>query len=896
MDFCGSSEGGVLFSAARAFLSVLASQPTRKTRMLSSEWEELFRIGHNDKSQQRVISQRRAELSELFCTTISQPDQEYRALFALHTAYALVVKLVAYRMVCDVHFGGPRTEYAKYVDADALALQSFCAGLEDGEVFRELGILNLLEGDFFSWYADRDQWNQDIAGSVRGVLSTLGGYEGATGVFGSERAMDLFRGLYEATVPRTVRSSFGEFYTPPWLAEHVIRSAGFDGSQRVLDPCAGSGTFLVCCIRKLRERLGGAASDTLNEVLSRVVGIDLNPLAVLTSRVNYFLHIADLLPANDCDIIIPVYLGDATHIADRIVLGGVECLTYKLSTLDRSVDVIIPECLITAKTQSFASLMLQYERAIKDQDEAGATDLLTEALPPFARTEPVHTAIAGLSANLLELERKGWNGIWARILTNFLTTACLGRFEVIVGNPPWIDWKNLPETYRRRIKSLCIDRGLFSGDGRTGGINLNVCALIANVAADAWLAPSGRMAFLMPEELALQQSYQGWRKLSGKWGFERFHDWTAAGHPFGAVKEDFFTYVISRDAVGRSVVPVTRYVQAVGHRGKASEWQTIEDAEANLQQQERVAAQLQPGSTIFTFADTRTRLREYGLVAGDCAYLGREGIEFYPQELLVFTDAGPGPESGTRWLENIQVPKAKYHVQHGKVLLETEFLFPLVRGPALATFGHEYGGLIVAFPYDPVDPRRPLAMRELRNRSRLLARFFRKSQALMEAQTDFSDKIRGPDAGPYYGLARVGPYSFHGVHVAYRDNTKWCACVVTSCEMPWGETKRFLFQNHAVSISERKDGRPIGIDEAHFVCAALNAPVVAEYICASSDSRSFKIRPPVYVPLFDQGDHRHQEMSTLSRRAHADRNRIPEIEGRINQLYIELCREGCRGA
>lgn len=66
-----------------------------------------------------------------------------------------------------------------------------------------------------------------------------------------------------------------------------------------------------------------------------------------------------------------------------------------------------------------------------------------------------------LSKKFIELERNEWNGIWARIVTNFLTTASLGKFDIIAGNPPWIDWRNLPEGYRNRIKSLCIERHLF---------------------------------------------------------------------------------------------------------------------------------------------------------------------------------------------------------------------------------------------------------------------------------------------------------------------------------------------------------------------------------------------------------------------------------------------------
>ena len=69
--------------------------------------------------------------------------------------------------------------------------------------------------------------------------------------------------------------------------------------------------------------------------------------------------------------------------------------------------------------------------------------------------------IAQLSKSLVELEEKEWNGIWARILSNYLTTANMGKFDIIVGNPPWVDWKSLPSGYRERIKSLCISRKLF---------------------------------------------------------------------------------------------------------------------------------------------------------------------------------------------------------------------------------------------------------------------------------------------------------------------------------------------------------------------------------------------------------------------------------------------------
>jgi type I restriction-modification system DNA methylase subunit len=125
--------------------------------------------------------------------------------------------------------------------------------LEDGELFRSLGILNLLEGDFFSWYSDKRQWTRPLADAVKSILEILARYEEAQNIFRSEDAPDLFRELYQSAVPREVRSSFGEVHTPFWLAEHVLGAAEPTGRWRALDPCCGSGTFVIAAITSIRR-------------------------------------------------------------------------------------------------------------------------------------------------------------------------------------------------------------------------------------------------------------------------------------------------------------------------------------------------------------------------------------------------------------------------------------------------------------------------------------------------------------------------------------------------------------------------------------------------------------------------------------------------------------------
>ena len=113
--------------------------------------------------------------------------------------------------------------------------------------------------------------------------------------------------------------------------------------------------------------------------------------------------------------------------------------------------------------------------------------------------------------------------------------------------------------------------------------------------------------------------------------------------------------------------------------------------------------------------------------------------------------------------------------------------------------------------------------------------------------------------------------------------------------MPWGESKRFLFQNHAVSICERSSGEFITADEAHYICAILNTPIIQQFILASSDERSFKIRPPVYIPFYDSTNSRHIELVALSKTAHSDPDHIQDILSRMEEIYLAICRDRLSG-
>ncbi|MEN3027394.1 MAG: DUF559 domain-containing protein [Chlorobiota bacterium] len=252
--------------------------------------------------------------------------------FCLHTSFALLVKFIAWLALSRhlaVKLGAP--SFGELVTADSETLRRRLAEMESGGIFRHYGITNLLEGDFFAWYLYA--WNDRIEEAIRQLLQRLDEYDPSTLAIVPEESRDLFKLLYHYLLPREIRHNLGEYYTPDWLAQRLLNQMDSEFftanpsqhehrlrqkllSLRWLDPACGSGTFLVLIIAQMK-RLGRDLmvneTELLNAILNNVVGFDINPLAVITARVNHLLAISDLLEYRRSDITIPVYLADSVR-------------------------------------------------------------------------------------------------------------------------------------------------------------------------------------------------------------------------------------------------------------------------------------------------------------------------------------------------------------------------------------------------------------------------------------------------------------------------------------------------------------------------------------------------------------------------------------------------------
>ena len=285
----------------------------------------------------------------------------------------------------------------------------------------------------------------------------------------------------------------------------------------------------------------------------------------------------------------------------------------------------------------------------------------------------------------------------------------------------------------------------------------------------------------------------------------------------------------------------------------------------------------------------------YKMVAAEGSeYKGREGIEFYPQEMLIFENVENGFEDSNRiTVRNIQVNKSKFKLPQRNRFFEKEYLFPLIRGRDVKAF-HATSHYMVPFVYDQSYSEQ-IAIKETRLRSEApkIYDYFHSVKSIFESQSGYSKNLINGEEIPFYSLARVGPYSFAPISVVYRDNTSNVAAVVENITMPWGEEKMAVFQNHAVTISQRPCGKFINRDEAYYIAGIINATVVNSFIEMSSDARSFPINPRYQIPLYGNPKivNYQKKISDISKLAHSkysDYELIDQLKIEISSIYIEM--------
>lgn len=887
-DFGSKSKIGT--ETVQLLYKKLSNSKNPKVKILLQEWERIFGIVYGE-----GLSKVEKNIEDFLkdYKLKKEEDAFKKLLFTIHTYFAFLMKMIVAELLALQH-GSFITSFVKDCTASSNEeLKKKLEYLEEGGLYKRMGIENFMEGGFFSWYLN--EWDDKLASSLRHLMQQFSEYEPSTAFLEPDEIKDILKKLYQYLVPKFIRHDLGEYYTPDWLAETVINEIGYNGDpeKRILDPACGSGTFLALILKRILRRINdypeiySDKKQVLKAICSNVVGYDINPIAVLAARTNYLIAISDLRRiAGVRSIKIPIYL------ADSVLAPQKYSTYYGTSLMIRTIvgDFRINESLLQ---KNFMENTLDI---LEDVIEGGSGDKniflsrLKEKIPPniFDKTK---ADLEELFKKMQSLKKKDQNGIWARIIKNGFAPVYIKKFDYIVGNPPWIRWGYLSDGYREATLNLWKQYGLFSLKGmesRLGGGEKDFSMLFVYVTSDSYLKEGGKLGFLITQEVFKS-------KGAGK-GFRRFKIGDVGKNLKMLKVHDLVKIKPFEDAANKTAFFVLKKGEKTTYPVPYTVWEKKKKCTINpdlplsevLNMVNRTECIAEP---IRDFNDSWQHLKKgsYSLIKkmrGKSQYLARRGGAIDPYGIFYLTILDQ-PSKDVIVVEN-HPELGKKEIEKVTEDIETDLVFPCIRGSDIKRWGFN-SNFFILLPQDPVKRAgydEKWMMTKLPKTYKYLLKFKkdlnnRKSRVIRELAK----------RTVFYSVYGIGEYTLAEFKVVWKrmaDDMQ--ATVVTNLKTAIG-TKPVIPTDTTAFVSFTN------LNEAHYICAVLNSNIVREFIKSfSSAGRGFgapSVLSYLQLPLFDKGNDVHKQLSELSKKAHRyarnnKENELKEIENEIDNCLIKF--------
>jgi len=423
--------------------------------------------------------------------------------------------------------------------------------------------------------------------------------------------------------------------------------------------------------------------------------------------------------------------------------------------------------------------------------------------------------------------------------------------DVVAGNPPWVGWESLTEAQRESTRSLWRHHGLFTaGGGRgmqaiLGGGRKDLAMLATLVAAERFLAPGGRLAFVITQTV--------FKSAGSGAGFRRFA--LSDGTPLRVTSvDDFSRRRVFAGAGAKTAVLALRKGEATRYPVRWIVWPRAggpgdEQSAEPVDPRDATSAWLH--GTPERIDAMRGILGPSRLRARAGAYTGGANGVFWVR----VAERGRGPA----WVVANMAASGKRPVESIRAPVERSLLYPLLRAADVQAFGAEPSAWILmtqdprrrrGIGLDLMESRYPLALRYLESfREPLAARRDRGTRSLIES------------GAPFYSIFSVSEETMAPWKVVWRriDSRVRAAAVGPR------EGRPVIPQETCSFIACRGD-RPR--EEAAFLAGILNSARLNEAAAAFAPISGKSFGAPhllrhIAVPVFDPDRETHRRLASL---------------------------------
>jgi hypothetical protein len=417
------------------------------------------------------------------------------SIFLIHTYLSVFSKMLAYSVVSN----------DDYIDDKELK------AILDGSIFHKYNIRKFVDNDFYHWVVN-DRNFKSLKKVFRLIAQEISSFD-------FEKVdEDVLKGVYQELIDLDTRHSLGEYYTPDWLCERIVKEFEFKPTDKILDPACGSGSFLRAAIHRIKELNPGSNPETINE---QIYGIDIHPLSVQIAKTTLLLALGkEIIDAKN-----PVYLN--IILANTLLAPeGVENLFGKDFTLNidkekyKLTTQVLDDVKLFDEALEICDELAEQTMSKKIESEEVFENILRKKLKGHSLNKQIIESFYKVYTGLKSVKEKGRDSIWKFIVQNLYKPYFLaGKFDYVIGNPPWFTYSSIRNEEYQELLNTIADIYDVKPKSIKNFPNLEIAAIFLSYCNSYFLKDNGSLAFVLPRSFFSSDHHDNTRSGKAK-GFQ----------------------------------------------------------------------------------------------------------------------------------------------------------------------------------------------------------------------------------------------------------------------------------------------------------------------------------------------------------------------------------------
>lgn len=464
----------------------------------------------------------------------------------------------------------------------------------------------------------------------------------------------------------------------------------------------------------------------------------------------------------------------------------------------------------------------------------------------------------------------------------------LAKADIIIGNPPWVNWEYMPEQYRQSSRHIWGNYELFSAKGRDLSFSKeDISVLITYIVMDKLLKDGGVIGFVIRQGVFKSaQNGVGFRKFKIK------------GTGIKVIKVEDLSKIRAFENATNStaifyakkgldnVYPVPYYLWEKRKDlrkcsfGAYSQLQEVM-SQVNISELCAMPAVENDTSSLWITADTKS-METIKKVLGTNDYRARTGVFTGGANAVYWLSISGTSPGNVITIINI-VERAKRKCECITANIEKDYVFPMLKGSNVRKWNVLYDTYLLC-PHTIESKMWPVPQKELAETAPLTMKYLLHFKENLDGRNGFAGWEKEIQQKDFHAILRVGDYTFSKYKVVWRYIASEFICAVISTVTDKYLGEKLILPNEKIMYVSTEDER-----EAFYLCGILSSTIVGECVKSymNPTSISAHILNKLNIPSYDGNNELHRAIAKLCKEGHGKVD-IHEYIERIDTLVEHI--------